>query len=311
MSRRIRYIPPGTNLVEVTVRTLQGRFLFKPTPGFREIVVGCLARAQQLYALEIHGLACLSNHLHLLLSPRDAHQLAAFMRHCNTNLSKEAGRLHDWSGPLLQRRYQAIPVSGEEAVQIDRLRYLLSQGCKENLVAKPIDWPGAHCAKALSQGTTLPGIWFNRTAEYNARRRNKNFRPEDFAVHYQLKLAPLPCWKELPSETMQEYVGELLAQIEQETHQRHLEEGTRPLGRRAILKAHPHSRPKRSKKSPAPLFHAFSRKVRSQMHLAYALFVESFREAVERLRRGEFPCGFPESSFPPAGPFAAPEPVPG
>ncbi len=47
------------------------------------------------------------------------------------------------------------------------------------------------------------------------------------------------------------------------------------------------------------------------MHFAYALFVESFREAVEKLRRGEYPCDFPEGSFPPAGPFSAPEPVPG
>ncbi len=77
--------------------------------------------------------------MHLLQSPEDSRQLAALMRHFNTNLSKEAARLHNCSGPLLKRRYRAIPISDEEPAQIDRLRYILSQGCKENLVAKPAE----------------------------------------------------------------------------------------------------------------------------------------------------------------------------
>lgn len=311
MAHKLRYLPPGSNLVEVTIRTVQGRFLLKPTPGFREIVVGILARAQKLYPVQIHALACLSNHMHLLLSPEDSHQLASFMRHFNTNLSKEAGRLHNWSGPLLKRRYRSISISDEEPAQIDRLRYILSQGCKENLVARPADWPGVHCAKALSEGKPLTGIWFNRTAEYNARRQGKKFRPEDFADRHQLDLAPLPCWNGLPAETVRTYVAEMVEQIERETQDRHNQEWSRPLGRRAILKAHPHGRPKRSKKSPAPSFHAYSRRARRGFYRAYGAFVKSFREAAKRLRRGEHPCGFPEGSFPPAGPFVRPEPVPG
>ncbi len=312
MGHKLRYLPPESNLVEVTIRTVQRRFLLKPTPGFREIVIGILARAQGLYPVRIHALACLSNHMHLLLSPEDSLQLANFMRHFKTNLSKEAGRLHNWSGSLLKPRYRSISVSGEEAAQIGRLRYILRQGCKENLVAKPADWPGAHCAKALSEGKPLTGIWFNRTAEYNARRRqSKRLKPKDFADHHTLHLAPLPCWRDLSPEVVKTYVTEMVEQIERETQERHDQEGTRPLGRRAIVKANPHSRPKRSKKSPAPSFHAYSRKVRRRFYQGYAAFVASFREAAAKLRAGEYPCGFPEGSFPPAGPFATPEPVPG
>jgi REP element-mobilizing transposase RayT len=309
MSRKLRFLRPGSHLVEVTVRTVQGRFLFKPSPGFREIVIGLLARAQSLYPLKIHAVACLSNHLHLLLSPKDIFELAAFMRHFNTNLSKEAARLHDWSGPLLQRRYQAIPVSDEEEVQIARLRYILEQGCKENLVARPSDWPGAHCSEALVQGQPLAGIWFDRTAEYNARRKGASVDPEELATRYQLELAPLPCWEQLPSVTVQRYVAEMVQHIETETRVRHRLEGTRPLGIRSVLKQHPHSRPKSSKKSPAPLCHALSREVRQQLRQAYAAFVESYREAVQRLRRGDFSARFPAGSFLPPGPFPRPGPV--
>jgi hypothetical protein len=79
-----------------------------------------------------------------------------------TNLSKEAGRLHHWRGPLFQRRYQAIPVSSEEDAQTGRLRYILSHGCKEGLVAKVCQWPGAHCAHSLATGEPSAGVWFDR-----------------------------------------------------------------------------------------------------------------------------------------------------
>jgi hypothetical protein len=310
MGRRLRHIPPGSQLVEVTVRTVQGRFLLKPSPGFREIVIGALARAQSLYPVKIHALACLSNHLHMLLSPEDVYALSAFMRHFNTNLSKEAGRLHDWSGPLLHRRHQAIPVSDEEEVQVARLRYILEQGCKENLVARPCDWPGAHCAEALVEGEPLSGIWFNRTAEYNARRKGASFRPEDFATRYQLELAPLPCWQNLPKNQVRAFVADMVDQIEADTRARHRREGTRPLGIRAIVKRHPHFKPATSKKSPAPMFHVFAKSVRHQWMQSYAVFVSSFREAAERLRQGDLTVCFPAGSFPPPGPPPRPDPLP-
>ena len=47
VARRLRYFPDRP-LVEVTTRTLQGRFLLRPSPGLREIFVGILARAAAL-----------------------------------------------------------------------------------------------------------------------------------------------------------------------------------------------------------------------------------------------------------------------
>ncbi|HKI86021.1 MAG TPA: hypothetical protein VKA53_04670, partial [Thermoanaerobaculia bacterium] len=76
MARRLRFIPEE-GLVEITARTIQGRFLLLPGPGWRETFLGVLGRAQELYPVRIHGYVCLSNHFHLLLSPSDAHQLAS------------------------------------------------------------------------------------------------------------------------------------------------------------------------------------------------------------------------------------------
>ncbi len=283
--------------MEVTCRTLQGRFLLLPTGDLPRIVIGILARAVERYPLRIHAFAFLSNHFHLLVSPESAHQLADFMRYLNTNLSKEAGRVHGWEGSLLQRRYQAIPISSEERVQVSRLRYVLSQGCKEGLVSRPSDWPGAHCADSLRKGTGLRGVWFDRTQEWKARRRRSESNPDDFATEYLLELDPLPCWQAMTSEGYRERVGDLIRQIEIETEALHRRRGTRPLGVSAVMSQSPHNRPRVLAKRPAPLVHAAARRVRQEFLTAYRSFVTSFRRAAERLRSGDPRAEFPAGSF--------------
>ena len=65
----------------------------------------------------------------------------------------------------------------------------------------------------------------------------------------------------------------------------------------------PHDRPKRSKRSPAPFFHAVSARVRDELWEGYRWFVAAFRDAAEKLRAGDRNVSFPAGSFPPALPF--------
>jgi hypothetical protein len=73
----------------------------------------------------------------------------------------------------------------------------------------------------------------------------------------------------------------------------------------AVRGQHPFDRPARPKKSPAPLFHAVSKRVRLELWAAYAWFVCEFRQASEKLRSGDRMARFPAGSFPPALPFVA------
>ena len=121
MSRDLRFIPPHS-LVEVTCRTIQGRFLLKPGQDINAIIVGALAKAQKLYGMTVCGFVYLSNHAHLLLQPKDAKQLARFMNHVNSKIAREAGRLHYWREKLWGRRYRGIVVSEEPEAEVERLR---------------------------------------------------------------------------------------------------------------------------------------------------------------------------------------------
>ncbi|MDH3253913.1 MAG: transposase, partial [Acidobacteriota bacterium] len=170
MARNPRYIPPDS-LVEITCRTIQGRFLLLPGRDLNAIVIGALANAQRRYGMIVCGLVCLSNHMHVLTQPRNAKQLARFMNLVNSKIAREAGRLHWWREKLWGRRYKSVIVSDEPEAELERLRYLLANGCKEGLVDSPKQWPGATSAKAHTQGWKLSGLWFDRTAEHKARAR--------------------------------------------------------------------------------------------------------------------------------------------
>ncbi len=298
MSRRLRFIPEGS-LVESTARTEQGRFLLRPGPGWTKIFVGILARAQELYPVRLHAFVCASNHFHLLATRDDAHQLAAFMRHVLTNVSKEAGRRHEWRGPLFERRYQAIVVTDEPYAHVERLTYLLRHGTKEGLVARPENWPGPHCAKALATGEPVRGVWISRTAQWVARNRGQQLSDAQASVPQELHLEPLPCWAHWTPERYQRQIAEILQQIERETAERHQCDETSPLGVAKILAQHPHAAPNKVKRAPAPLVHAASRKMRREFYALYAAFVGAFYEAVERLKDGVRDPEFPDGAFPP------------
>lgn len=76
---------------------------------------------------------------------------------------------------------------------MERLRYVLSHGCKEGLVERPRDWPGVHAVRALIEDEVVEGYWFSRTLEYAARQRGKDFDRLRYATRETVTLAPLPC----------------------------------------------------------------------------------------------------------------------
>ncbi len=310
MGRRIRYVPPR-KLFEVTSRTLQGRFLLRPSRDLNLIVCGILARALARYDVELCEFKVLSNHYHFLVIPADAKALADFMCYVNTNVSKEAGRLHHWPGRLFAQPFSSMPVSDEEAAQVARLRYLLSQGCKEGLVRRPQDWPGAAGLEAILAGRPVRGIWFDRTREYEARSRGIPFHKYDFSEETSFELVPIPAWAHLPPETYRQRVAELAREIEAETRARLAREGKSPWGRQRILRQNPHAAPADFQPRPAPLVHAYRRRVRRQLERAHREFVLAYRAAARQLARGNLDVEFPPGCFPPRMPFCRGPSTPG
>jgi REP element-mobilizing transposase RayT len=225
MSRPLRFVPAQKTLIEVSTRTVQSRFLLRPSNALNEIVLGILGRAQEIYGVGLCGYVCLSSHYHLLLLVDTAKQLADFMGYFNSNLAREAGRLVDWREKFWSRRYRAIVVSGEEGAQRERLKYVLSHGAKEGLVGDPREWPGVHAIRPLLDGDPAQGIWFDRTQEYAARRRGEEFERLRYTTPYSVTLSPLPCWEDLPAELQRQRIAEIAEEIAAEAAARQEEKG--------------------------------------------------------------------------------------
>src|SRR3954454_8211739 len=141
---------------------------------------------------------------------KSAKRLAEFAGYLNSNLAREVGRLTGWTGKVWGRRYQAIPISDEEESQVARLKYVLSHGVKENLVARLRDWPGLHCIRQIVDGEPLTGHWDDRTQEYSARRRRgEEVAPLQYATTETVPSSPLPCWEHLSPEAFRQRVASL------------------------------------------------------------------------------------------------------
>ena len=309
MGRRLRFIPPGGALVEVTSRTIQSRFLLRPSAGLREITLGVLGRAQRRYEVAIVAFVFLSNHYHLLVWVRDAEQLARFVGFLNSNLAREIGRLHGWREKVWGRRYQPVLVSDEPAAQIERVHYLFRQGIKEGLVSDPLEWPGATSLPAMLDGRSLTGTWFDRTAECLARRREAGPCRQRFVSKEVVRLSPLPAWAHLAEGERRRRLEDLLELTRSEAASRIQSTGRKAVGPEGVERLDPWDIPAETRRGPAPLVHAASGEARAAIRAAYRCFVSTYRRAADLLRSiGSAPI-FPVGSFPPARPFVRPAPA--
>lgn len=301
MAAEPRYVPNGGAVVEVSNRTIQGRFLLRPSPELNEIIIGVMGRAQRLFHLRIFAFQFLSDHYHLLAWAEDALQLARFMEYFDGNLAREAGRASRWSGKVWNRRYHSAVVNCDEATQLDRLRYIISNGCKEGLVASPLEWPGVSSTSALLDGNmTLRGKWFDRTREYRARKAGLR---QVFAEDEEVHLSAVPSMAQLDHDEFRGTIRSIVECIEHDTLEMHKANGTRPAGAKWVMRQRPHRVPKAMKRSPAKKFLAVLRRSISELRDAYRAFIVRYRDASARLRSGDRMVEFPPGSFPPRLPF--------
>jgi hypothetical protein len=98
-------------------------------------------------------------------------------------------------------------------------------------------------------------------------------------------------------------VAELVEEIELDARVARMERGIPAQGVAEVLRQDPHTRPSKTKKSPAPRFHAASKAIRDRLREAYGFFLAAFRDAAELLKAGDRSAKFPVGSFPPGLPF--------
>ena len=213
-----------------------------------------------------------------------------------SNIAREIGRIHNWQEKFWGRRYRATLVL-DDAAQIDRLKYILSNSVKEGLVKHPRYWPGVHCYRHLAEGTPLHGVWFNRTL----RHRRPDLDERHLVTRSRLKLLPLPCLEHLSEYQHRQTIKEL---TKTSLHQCDLTQ--KFMGTKRILAQNPQDAPQTITRSPAPLVHCLCSQLKQAFITAYREFVSAYKNAYQRVIKLKLFSEFPHGSLPPTAWCARP-----
>ena len=153
MPRHLRFQSTEWSPHLITARCTQGQGLLRPEGEVNALIAGALARALEQHSgeVELHHYVFMSNHLHLLLSTRDAHAKARFMCHLSGNLARELCRYWGIRDHLWEGRYHSHELLDEEAL-MDAYKYIFKNSVKEGLVSHPAEWPGLHGYAQLCAG---------------------------------------------------------------------------------------------------------------------------------------------------------------
>jgi len=295
-------------------RVFQGRYLLRPCKRLNGIIAGVVGRAQKVVFphIKLYAMVFMNNHIHLMLqgSPRE---ISGFMGYIKREVSSRWGREPNvrWPGTMWDGEFLATALPTDRS-QIVCLRYILSHGVKEGLVARPQQWPGIHSARQLLGRNKLQGEWFNGTrygkaVDSQSRvAKPRTVRKADYYETYVVQLAVIPAWRFLTVEERQAEIQELVNGIIKKG--RIDRAGKRPLGAK---KAMTMSLTRRSRLPRQPWFEdrkaliSWSDPRSSTTHAylsAYWDFQRRFRNAADKLRHGIFDVVFPPGSFRPGAP---------
>ena len=292
-------------------RVFQGRHLLRPCEELNAIIVGVLSRARELYpAVSLFNLAFLSNHLHMILkgSSQDVPRFIGFIKR---EISRRWGAHPDvnWQGTMWHEYLAtALPTPASE---LNAMKYVLSQGVKENLVERPQEWPGVHAAASLMSGDPLVGKWLDATSYAKAkdaasrRAKPKKIRRADYERECTMSFDPLPTWSGLDPVEQRRVVKGLVDAIIEDGAATRRRSGKSAFGAANLMLVPLNCR---TKLPPQPWYldrrrmvcWADPRDERTMAYLAdYWAFQSAFTQASRAFRAGDFTAQFPVGAFRP------------
>ena len=97
-----RFVPAGS-LVEITARTIGGRYLLVPGEQLNAGIWTIVGRALSMYPLELHAVTFMSNHWHALVTVADASALSRFVQYVHSSVARLVHRLRGTDGSVSAR----------------------------------------------------------------------------------------------------------------------------------------------------------------------------------------------------------------
>ena len=216
------------------------------------------------------------------------------------------------------RRNRSIVVDGNAADVGKCLKYCLSNGTKEHLVAHPSQWPGVHSARVFVLGERMVGTWTDYTAWGAAKRRDPAAPEADFQIEYEVVHSKMPCFEHMTDEAHLEMLRGWCDEAATEAAAERARRGLPPPGDpERLTKVSFEHIPDEVSRSPAPAVHAHDparQKLFRQLSRVFREQQQAAREALaaHALQSGLDPGdeGIPATGWRPIDPATVEAPPP-
>ncbi len=278
-----RQVLPGTTYL-VSRRCAQREFLLKPSVLVNLVFKFVLAVASTRWGVPIHAACVMSNHYHLVVTDPHAN-LPHFTQLLDGVIAKALNALYGrWESFWAPCSYSAVTLVAPEDV-VEKIAYALTNPVAAGLVKHGRQWPGVwsdpHSAGQAGETVERPGHYFAKDGSM----------PESA----ELVLSVPPGF-----ESAEEFRAQVLAlvnELERKAAAEREADGRTVQGARRV-QAQKHTdrpAPGEPRRVLNPRIAAKDKRKRIEALHRLARFLEGYREALPRFRRGErrvvFPCG--------------------
>jgi putative transposase len=137
MPRRGRYFLPDQPLHLIQRGNNRQPIFFAPDDYAR--YRGWLAEAAAEYGCRIHAYVLMTNHVHLLATPRDAESIPRTLQSLGRRYVRHVNAVHRRTGTLWEGRYRAAPIDSE-AYFLACCRYIELNPVRARMVGHPRDY---------------------------------------------------------------------------------------------------------------------------------------------------------------------------
>lgn len=140
----------------IIVRGNNRRNLFSYVSCYRAFL-SYVAEASQRLEVPVHALTLMRNHAHIVSTPHEPDQLAAWVKRFAQRYAARRNRARDASGKLFEQRYTAIPIRSEAQLAAT-IPYIELNPVRAGLVAAPDAWRWSTYALHAGRGEVLPEL---------------------------------------------------------------------------------------------------------------------------------------------------------
>ena len=283
-----RRVYPGM-IVMVTRRTLRRTHLLRPDAAFTALYTYLLAVLAAHYGIEVHSVAVMSTHEHLVLTDVRG-ELPRFLQAFHRLVALGVKGLRKWEGAVWDHEKTSVVELRTPQAVIEAMGYGAANPSAAGLVRRASEWPGLlTLPHELGQGTRTarrPRIYFDAD--------NPDW-PETATLRFTLPKI------EMTAEALREAVQTELRTLEHEAHEKMRAKGWPFMGSARLAKLSPFSRAKSVEplRSRNPTFAVGRGQRDAFMHAVIALraFRAAYRSALQRWRQGVRAVLFPPETW--------------